>query len=618
MASRGDEHFQFERSVDYFQCPICFEQLEEPMQCVNNEHPFCKRCITRHLRTNRENCPTCYDALTEATLRPARLVANLLSQQIISCEYVARGCRKKATREILKAHVRDCGFCPVQCSNDGCEMMMNRKDQAEHQGNECNFRKAKCEVCGQEDVPYVNRKLHCYLRIGAINEIKASWEYDMACVKGKLGKVEQDLAVQLKDLAVQMNAMKARLDKEISELKRDFSMSNNSTARAINEINTEIHNIRRLMYDMQRKQEITNTHISGIGLQMEQLSGQVEAISDRVANDTARSEIKKVRESNEQSHQDTQSEMSSLRTLLLRLNKNVNAKCDIVIAGGQNNEHELNSVEIFSWASRTWSSLNNRMSLARSAASSFVYEGQMVISGGVSQDASGCKGMECLRLSKLSTGQWRIFPSQLPQQYRRHKCLVHKNCLFIIGGRTSKTCDRVYKISLNVPNDHLELVCKMSEARQGHGAVLFGDSIIIVGGTNVSRTCLDNVLNYDIETQTFKTLAPLPIALSSMATVLWRDNIVIMGGRDSNNNERREVMMYNIMNEQCTMLPSMQHRRSGCTAVIDGHIIVVMGGRNAEGCLNTVEMFSFDSYRWQNLPPMNERRWYATAVGSVL
>ena len=36
--------------LDDFKCNICLEVLKEPVQCVKNEHYFCKKCITEHLK----------------------------------------------------------------------------------------------------------------------------------------------------------------------------------------------------------------------------------------------------------------------------------------------------------------------------------------------------------------------------------------------------------------------------------------------------------------------------------------------------------------------------------------------------------------------------------------
>ena len=49
--------------------------------------------------------------------------------------------------------------------------------------------------------------------------------------------------------------------------------------------------------------------------------------------------------------------------------------------------------------------------------------------------------------------------------------------------------------------------------------------------------------------------------------------------------------------------------------MITGNKIVVMGGEDENReCLSSVECFSFDSYLWEELPPMNEPRKKATAV----
>jgi hypothetical protein len=78
---------------DNFTCIICSEVLQEPVQCVKNEHYFCKNCITKHLKRS-QTCPLCQDNLTLETLRPIpRAVANILEQfQSQRCRYASRGC----------------------------------------------------------------------------------------------------------------------------------------------------------------------------------------------------------------------------------------------------------------------------------------------------------------------------------------------------------------------------------------------------------------------------------------------------------------------------------------------------------------------------------------------
>ncbi|WP_395239397.1 kelch repeat-containing protein, partial [Salmonella sp. s54412] len=75
------------------------------------------------------------------------------------------------------------------------------------------------------------------------------------------------------------------------------------------------------------------------------------------------------------------------------------------------------------------------------------------------------------------------------------------------------------------------------------------------------------------------------------------------------------VLIYNIKTEKYHMLPEMKYKRAGCVAVVVENSIVVMGGKDERGNnINSVESFSFDRYSWEDLPPMNEARFAATAV----
>ena len=128
-------------------CNICLEVLREPVQCVRNEHYFCKKCITKHL-TRSQTCPVCQDELTPETLRPiSRTVANILEQfQSLKCMYASRGCSSAVRYETLLSHHEECGFAPAQCSREGCGKTVNRQDLVSHQKS-CEFRLITCEDC---------------------------------------------------------------------------------------------------------------------------------------------------------------------------------------------------------------------------------------------------------------------------------------------------------------------------------------------------------------------------------------------------------------------------------------------------------------------------------------
>ena len=175
--------------MDSFSCKICFKVSDDPVQCENNEHYFCRKCITKQLE-NSETCPTCMDQLTLETLRPpSRIVANVVSQlKKPRCRHVSRGCEENVEVEDVLLHEQTCGYAPVVCSNEGCKETVNRRDQESHETEECKFRKITCESCLEEMV-YVDYDRHqCTLR-KEINEVKS----EMNEIKSRLDEVAESL-----------------------------------------------------------------------------------------------------------------------------------------------------------------------------------------------------------------------------------------------------------------------------------------------------------------------------------------------------------------------------------------------------------------------------------------
>ena len=171
--------------MDSLCCKICLEVLHDPVQCQNNEHYFCRKCITKHLE-NSETCPLCMEQLTLETLRPpSRIVLEMVSQlKKPRCRHVSRGCTENVEVEDVLLHEQTCGYAPVVCSNEGCKETVNRRDQESHETEECKFRKITCESCDEELV-YVDYERHqCTLR-KEMNEVKLQ----LKGIKDALNKV---------------------------------------------------------------------------------------------------------------------------------------------------------------------------------------------------------------------------------------------------------------------------------------------------------------------------------------------------------------------------------------------------------------------------------------------
>ena len=155
----------------------------------------------------------------------------------------------------------------------------------------------------------------------------------------------------------------------------------------------------------------------------------------------------------------------------------------------------------------------------------------------------------------------------------------------------------------------------MPEPRDCHGAEIFEDKVMILGGESDNvEVYLNTVLEFDVKKNECKQMPPLPHPLSKMATVCWRNQVVVLGGWNKRENALNDAFMYDCKTGKITALPSMLEKRCGCCSVITGDTIVVMGGDNEEDeSLSSVECFTMGGSAWEYLPAMNKGRYGAVA-----
>ena len=289
----------------------------------------------------------------------------------------------------------------------------------------------------------------------------------------------------------------------------------------------------------------------------------------------------------------------------------------VVVAGGQNGRQLLNSVEMFSLESGTWTQLQP-MRERRNGASSVIYNYQLLVLGGWS-----CRSMEKLSLNAVQVDQstpWKKFHVELSGRLYGHCSVAYNGQLIVIGGYDGGEdvySDSITEISLVEPHTR-KLLATMPQKRCRHGVAIFGDKILIVGGRESfrSNSTLKSVVTYDITNKKCQELATLPYPVHSMTVVKWDDdNVMIMGGEDSNDQRLNKVLMYNIKTQKSHELPDMKYKRHGCVAAVVRDTVIVMGGQDERGnVLKSVEGFRFDRKSWEELPPMHEARCWATAV----
>ena len=582
MASRltdvkyGYEDRRFERDVDEnFYCSICYNVLKEARACRNNDHVFCLDCITEHLRVNSQTCPECDENLSVETLRRPRVLNNYLCKLKINCDYACRGCPEYISVEDLKTHVKNCGFAPVFCSNKECCMEINKQERVHHETAVCEYR---------------NRRVKCH---------------DCRQIQGVVGRMEESVK--------QLNEKVEGVNEKVES------------------VNGNVDTVNEKVVGVNQKVEVVNGKVDTVNEKVEAVNERVEAVNERVVNvndnvdalvaarEEMWKELKDVKENVLQVNKDVDevkvmmSQMFEKLNMIELLNKlptpteemTKTSRRDILITGGSG----LDSTEIYSWEKNGWfkvSEMNDR----HTGASSFIYNDQLFVVGG-----EDTKSIETLNLSEAPL-KWLKYAEELPYKCGEHQTVVYQQRIIHIGGYNYTRrimAKMISELQLTSPCTMREL-CQMPEPRRCHGAEIFEDKILIMGGYDDVANTLDSVLEFDVKKNHVKKMARLPRALEGMATVGWRDKVVALGGRDGEDNILNDVYMCDCKTGKITALPPMLEKRYRCCAVITGDTIVVMGGLNENyDTLSSVECFTMGDSTWECLPAMNEARDEATA-----
>ena len=560
-----------------FLCLICFNVLKDPVLCPRNQHCFCRGCITKHLENSRK-CPTCADELTEETLaEPQRMIKDYLNELNIRCVYHDRGCEEIVQLQHLDQHEDSCGFTPAVCTNPGCGTILNKRDLTIHESELCEYRKLKCHSCGEMTKTLAD-----------MEKRMERMETNQANFETKLVNSEKNIEKRLDNSEKNMNTRLYNLEMnfEIHMRNTDTTMKNNTAILDTRMANMETK-MAQMKTNIEGKFETVNNEVKGLKTALVEAFDQMKDVLVKM-EDNVKEKVRKVR------------------------NAPSGDRENIIVAGGPGND----SVEMFNWRQRTWSPLQS-MPNKRYAATSFVYNNQVVIAGGY---CGGPYFDDMIRMNvdaypDLSI-DWSECPVKLPSKMAFHSSVLYNDKLMVTGGYNGNaTSDKIHEVQV-VPPYTVKTLSRMPEPRRDHRTEILDDSLLNLGGTKSGffRDNISSVLQYDIKNNVCKQLAPLPYEVSRMATVRWGDNVVVIGGIDKLGNILNTVIMYNVKTEQSHMLPTMRYKRWGCTAVVVGKNIVVLGGYGEQGVLKSVESFNFERNTWEKLPEMCQGRHWHTAV----
>ncbi|CAB3991085.1 E3 ubiquitin- ligase NRDP1-like [Paramuricea clavata] len=550
---QGYDERRFEGQVrEDLLCSICHEVLRDPRTCQNREHPFCLSCISQHLR-NSHTCPECREHLTPETLKNPRFLKNILSELKIKCDHNERGCPGYVQLGNLQNHVEKCGFAPVMCRNEGCGMLVNRKDKEIHERELCQFRIPKCHDC--KDIKASQDAIKaCEDAIKEnVDEMKARQDEVMIKITGK--ESEQD------EMNVKVNEMKANVD----EIKQTQAEMKADQVMFKAEVSQQFQRVTEMLNELLQGSNVSNNGAQAIGPAFPAnnqdiiiFGGHCGSGDDKILNTVEKFNL---------------TEGTSTELPPRNLPRSESASCvyngDVIVTGGHDGQAGSDLIEILKMNKHPlrWTMFDGKLPVKLSAHDVIVYQNRLYIIGGYN---------------------WN----------------------------EAKTSDAIYELSLAPPYT-VKLLARMPYGRRNHRAEIVNGKLFILGGstTSVSKDATDSVVVYDFIKKVLKPCTSLYKPVCKMSTVTWGNMIILVGGGDKNGKHLNDVIMYHTESGRSERLPSLKHKRGGASAVIMHDVIVVLGGYNSEeGHLNSVESFTMGDDQWKKLPGMKEKRLWANAV----
>jgi len=198
---------------------------------------------------------------------------------------------------------------------------------------------------------------------------------------------------------------------------------------------------------------------------------------------------------------------------------------------------------------------------------------------------------------------------------------THGGFLYVIGGGNSGTA--LSDVERYDPVlDSWTTLAPMPTARAGAVAAVIDDGIFVIGGRqSTSGPCsggpyVGNVERYDIDTNTWSTVAPLPSPRSDLAAVAHGGKVFVFGGctgTASAPSVTNEVDMYDPETNTWTILAPMPTPRASLVAGHKGNLVYAIGGTNGVSALNVNEVYDFSANSWSTNTPMPTARQEAGA-----
>src|SRR6266699_1041972 len=220
--------------------------------------------------------------------------------------------------------------------------------------------------------------------------------------------------------------------------------------------------------------------------------------------------------------------------------------------------------------------------------------------------ASSTGSTNLTRLYDITTDSWSLgSPAPLPARSEAaYGDTTHAGFLYVIGGGNSggvlSDLQRYDPVT-----DAWTTLASMPTARAGAVAAAVDNNIYVIGGrSSAAGPCnggpyMATVEKYDVDANTWSTVASLPSPRSDLAAVAHGGKVFVFGGCTGNATVTSEVDMYNPETDTWTTgLAPMPTARASLVAGHSGQRIYTIGGWDGGSAQNVNEVYNIAGNSW--------------------
>ena len=531
----GYEDERFQHPVGRgFHCCICTNVIKDPVMCSPNEHLFCRACITQHLK-NSKTCPTCREPLTIETLKQAsRTVTNLLYELKIRCQFFDRGCTLFVELGNLESHEADCGFAPAVCSNEGCQLEVNKQDLLHHETAMCEQRRVVCHSCND-----IRREMDTVkVCLAAVNEKLGKNEKNLERIERKMTESQENLKAVVENVGL--------VQQQFNKQEESNRLLDAETKKSLNEITT-------LLKTLIPQTASTEDGKKGIA-EADEVDGEPKVIIAGGRNEKGASNSVEMFSLSTRTWTPLQPMRESRFGASLVVYNH-----DFIVCGGdgQTSMEKLSLNAVQNGPSKTWENLPVQFIVPLYGHRCEIYNGRLIVIGG--HDYSRCsKSINEISLVPPCTSK---LLATMPVSTYLHGVAIFGDKIMIVGGVSNGGNVLEYDITRNA----FRKMASLPYHVKNMGMIKWGDNFIILGGSG-KKSILSKVLMYNIKSEKSSMLPEMLNKRYGCVAAVVDDTILVMGGKDEDGNYLKSAESFRFDRFTWEELPDMREERFIATA----------------------------------------------------